>query len=79
MAFVNNFSTSFRWCDFLFKTDLKYREYRARLDAAKKAGLSQEEYEKMERQLTLEAERAGVEAEKVAEATAFWAEKTKVQ
>ena len=43
MAFVNNFSTSFRWCDRLFGTDTKYRAYRARLDAAKKAGMSRED------------------------------------
>lgn len=82
MAFVNNFSTSFRWCDRLFGTDNKYRAYRARLDAAKKAGLSAEEYARMEIKLNEEAEREGVEAEKVAENAHFssgWAGKTKVQ
>ena len=37
MAFTNNFSTSFRWWDRIFGTDAKYRAYRARVDAAKKA------------------------------------------
>ena len=31
MAFVNNYSTSFRYLDFLFGTDNKYRAYKARL------------------------------------------------
>ena len=81
MAFVNNFSTSFRWCDLIFGTDTKYREYRARLDAAKKAGLSPEEYAKMEQRLTQEAEREGIEAEKAAEKAnfGFGPSKTKVQ
>ena len=81
MAFVNNFSTSFRWCDRLFGTDDKYRAYRARLDAAKKAGLSPEEYARMEIKLNEEAEREGMEAEKVAESAKFnagWSGKTKV-
>jgi methylsterol monooxygenase len=33
MAFTNNFSTSFRWWDRIFGTDVKYREYRARVNA----------------------------------------------
>ena len=81
MAFVNNFSTSFRWCDRLFGTDTKYRAYRARLDAAKKAGMSPEEYARMEIKLNEEAEQEGMAAEKVAENTGFagaW-QKTKVQ
>lgn len=81
MAFVNNFSTSFRWCDLIFGTDNKYREYRARLETAKKAGLSPEEYAKMELQLAEEAEREGHAAEKIAESTSFsfGPGKTKVQ
>lgn len=81
MAFVNNFSTSFRWCDRIFGTDTKYRAYRARLNAAKKAGLSPEEYARMEIKLNEEAGREGVEAEKVAENAGFgagWSGKTKV-
>ena len=65
---MNNFATSFRWCDRLAGTDKKYLAYRARLNAAKKAGMSQQEYQKMEQQLNEQAEREGVEAEKVAEA-----------
>lgn len=30
MAFVNNFASSFRWWDYLFGTDTKYRAYRKR-------------------------------------------------
>ena len=71
MAFVNNFSTSFRWCDRLFGTDTKYRTYRERLNAAKKAGMSSEEYARMELRLSEEAEREGVAAEKEAESTGF--------
>ena len=67
MAFVNNFSTSFRWCDRLFGTDDKYRIYRARITAARKAGMSPDEFKAMEARLCAEAEREGVEAEKVAE------------
>lgn len=81
MAFVNNFSTSFRWCDRLFGTDTKYRAYRSHLDAAKKAGLTAEEYSLMEIKLNEEAEREGIEAEKVAESAEFsagWSGKTKV-
>ena len=44
MAFVNNFSTSFRWCDRLFGTDAKFREYRQRVRAMRKLNLSPEEY-----------------------------------
>jgi methylsterol monooxygenase len=33
MAFTNNFSTSFRCWDRIFGTDIKYRKYRARVNA----------------------------------------------
>ena len=83
MAFVNNFSTSFRWCDRIFGTDNKYRAYRSRLDAAKKTGMSAEEYERMENKLNEEAEREGMAAEAEAEKTGFggaWnAQKVKTQ
>ncbi len=71
MAFVNNFSTSFRWLDRFFGTDTKYREYRARLKAAKASGMTPEEYAKMELKLSEQAEREGVAAEKVAESLSF--------
>ena len=71
MAFVNNFSTSFRWCDRLFGTDKKYREYRARMDKMKKLNLSKEEFEKMERQMIAEAEQEGLRAEAEVESYTF--------
>ena len=71
MAFVNNFSTSFRWCDRLFGTDDKYREYRAKLNAARKAGLSLKELADLEKKMNEDAEKAGIEAEKVAEAYTY--------
>ncbi|RUP45202.1 C-4 methylsterol oxidase [Jimgerdemannia flammicorona] len=36
-AFVNNFSTSFRWWDFMFGTDTKYRAFRKKQADEKKA------------------------------------------
>ncbi|KAI0073346.1 C4-methyl sterol oxidase [Panus rudis PR-1116 ss-1] len=71
MAFVNNFSTSFRWCDRLFGTDDKYRIYRKKIQAAKKAGMSPEEFKAMEKRLCEEAEREGVVAEKEAESYTY--------
>ena len=71
MAFVNNFSTSFRWCDRLFGTDDKYREYRKRVDAMKRLGLSPDEYAAAERKLALEAEQDGLRAEAAVEAYSF--------
>ena len=35
MAFTNNFSTSFRWWDRIFGTDIKYREYRCHVERVK--------------------------------------------
>ena len=63
MAFVNNFSTSFRWFDRMFGTDDKYREYRKRVNEMKKLNLSKEEYEAMERKMIQEAEQEGLRAE----------------
>jgi methylsterol monooxygenase len=83
MAFVNNFSTSFRWCDRIFGTDDKYRAYRARLNAAKKAGMTPEEYARMETKLNEQYEAEGQKAEAEAEKTGFggaWSsKKVKVQ
>ena len=69
MAFVNNYSTSFRWCDRLFGTDDKYREYRRRLAANKAAmkGKSKAEQEAAERQLIHEMEAEGERLEAIAE------------
>lgn len=77
MAFVNNFSTSFRWFDRLFGTDDKYRVYRARIQAAKKVGMTPDEFKIVEARLCAEAEKEGVEAEKVVEAYQYGS-KTKV-
>ncbi|KIY66983.1 hypothetical protein CYLTODRAFT_422927 [Cylindrobasidium torrendii FP15055 ss-10] len=62
MAFTNNFSTSFRWCDRLFGTDKAYLKYRAQLKAAN--GRSKTERLELERQLLEQVEREGVEAER---------------
>jgi methylsterol monooxygenase len=72
MAFTNNFSTSFRWCDRIFGTDKKYQEYRARVNAAKKAmkGATKEEQKKMEEKLMAEVEAEGIRAEAEAEGSA---------
>ena len=63
MAFVNNFSTSFRWCDWLFGTDTKYREYRKRINEMKRLNLSKEEFAAMEKRLADAAEQEGLRAE----------------
>ncbi|OCH85077.1 C4-methyl sterol oxidase [Obba rivulosa] len=68
MAFVNNFSTSFRWCDWLFGTDDRYRAYRARVKAMKKANMTSEEFAAMEKKMLAEAEAEGLKAEAAAEA-----------
>ena len=69
MAFTNNFSTSFRWCDRIFGTDVKYREYRARVNAMVKSmgACTKEQQAAIEHKLleAVEAEglRAAAEAE----------------
>lgn len=63
MAFVNNFSTSFRWCDWLFGTDKKYHEHVKRVRAAKKQATSLEEYLLLEQKLMAETEAEGLKAE----------------
>lgn len=69
MAFVNNYSTSFRWCDRLFGTDDKYREYRRRIAESKAAmkGKSKAEQEAAERRLIEEMEAEGERLEAIAE------------
>lgn len=77
MAFVNNYSTSFRYLDFLFGTDNKYRAYKARLaaqgskDTSHKAngGRPAESNTSGEwkKQVESEVEREGVRAEAEAE------------
>ena len=68
MAFTNNYSTSFRWLDYLFGTDDKYRAYKAKVKAAK-AGA---ERVVLEKKLLEETEKEGLCAEKKAEAVGFW-------
>ena len=76
MAFVNNFSTSFRWCDHLFGTDTKYQEYRKRITEMKKLNLTKEEFDAMERKLIDAAEQEGLRAEAKVEAYQFGKQKT---
>ena len=70
MAFVNNFSTSFRYLDFIFGTDKKYREYRDKVKAARTAmaNATEEEQAAIERKFLEETEAAGTLAEREAEA-----------
>lgn len=69
MAFTNNYSTSFRWWDHIFGTDNKYREYRARVEASKKAmqNVSEEQRKEIEQKLMEEVEAEGIKAEAEAE------------
>ena len=69
MAFTNNFSTSFRYLDFFFGTDDKYRLHKKRVAEAKAAmkGASIEEQQKMEQKFAEQAEKEGQEAERLAE------------
>lgn len=81
MAFTNNFSTSFRWCDRIFGTDDKYREYRARI-ATQKAAMknkSKAEREEAERNLIAEIEAEGQRAEALAEGSVSAPKTVKVQ
>jgi hypothetical protein len=59
MAFVNNYSTSFRWWDHLLGTDDKYNAYRSRVSAAKASERAAVEARENE-----ETEREGMEAER---------------
>ncbi|KAI5891314.1 uncharacterized protein SCHCODRAFT_02628730 [Schizophyllum commune H4-8] len=70
MAFTNNFSTSFRWWDYMLGTDDKYRAYRARVKAMKKKGMTAEEQRDIERKLMDEVEKEGIAAEAEVERTA---------
>ncbi|KAG6850146.1 hypothetical protein H0H93_000531, partial [Arthromyces matolae] len=70
MAFTNNYSTSFRWWDYMFGTDNKYREYRARVAAAKKANKTKEAMAAFEQKLLEEVEAEGIKAEAEAEGSA---------
>ena len=65
MAFTNNYSTSFRWWDRIFGTDNKYREYRARVKAAKATMkyATKEQLLAVEQKLMAEVEAEGLRAE----------------
>jgi len=65
MAFTNNYSTSFRWWDWAFDTDTKYRKYGKKVKAAKAAmkNATQEERDALERKLIDESEKDSVKAE----------------
>lgn len=62
MAFVNNYSTSFRWWDHLLGTDNKYRAYKKRVAAARP-----EERDALEKKELAAVEREGLKAERLAE------------
>ena len=76
MAFVNNYSTSFRYLDFIFGTDDKYRAHKAKLQKAREAaqnkGASKEEQAALVRKLFEETEKEGVIAEQKAEQSSRW-------
>jgi methylsterol monooxygenase len=76
MAFTNNYSTSFRWWDHLFGTDNKYREYKAKLKAAKAAG---KDLKVVEQELLDETEKEGIKAEKAAEQVGMWSSRSKLK
>lgn len=66
MAFVNNYSTSFRYLDFIFGTDDKYRAHVAKVRAMK-GKVSEAERKEAERRMLEETEREGAVAEAAAE------------
>ena len=68
MSFVNNFSTSFRWCDYIMGTDDKYHDYVKRVTALKKAAKNPDELKALEQKLVSEAEAEGLRAEAEVEA-----------
>lgn len=79
MSFTNNYSTSFRWWDYIFGTDVKYRAYRKRLEAIKAAmkNKSEAELHAAEQKLLEEVEAEGHCAEAMVEGSI--SEKVKVQ
>ncbi|ODO07199.1 methylsterol monooxygenase [Cryptococcus wingfieldii CBS 7118] len=73
-AFVNCFSTSFRWWDYSLGTDSKYHAYKERVAASKaKTAKERAEFERREME---EVEKEGVRAERLAEAYGKRAVKT---
>lgn len=69
MAFVNNYASSFRYLDFLFGTDKKYRAHKEKLRKARDAmkGASKAEIESMTQKFMNDAADEGLRAEKVIE------------
>ena len=78
MAFTNNYSTSFRWWDFICGTDDKYRAYRAKRAAALKEMKNATTADKaaLEHKLMAEVEAEGIIAEAVAGGTEIPKSKT---
>lgn len=74
---LQNFATSFRWCDYIFGTDEKFRAYKARIRAAKNA----DQKAALEKKILEETEKEGFRAEAEAEKSGGWLKsesKTKV-
>ncbi|KAG9084785.1 C-4 sterol methyl oxidase [Ceratobasidium sp. 370] len=72
MAFVNNYSTSFRWLDYMFGTDDKYRAYKKRIAAA-----SGKDRAAVEKKLLEQAEQEGIVAANEAERRSVFGAKGK--
>ena len=76
MAFMDNFSSSFRYLDFIFGTDERYKAHKAKLrkmkEAAKQRGASEKEQAEIEQRLNEESEKIGTAAEALAEKKTFW-------
>ncbi|GJJ14249.1 C-4 sterol methyl oxidase [Clathrus columnatus] len=75
MAFMNNYSTSFRYLDYIFGTDDKYRAYKNRLSAEEERVNATEQ--KWKEQVEAEIEKEGLRAEREAEGKGWWGEKDK--
>lgn len=75
MAFVNNYSTSFRYLDYLFGTDDKYRVYKKRLATEKHSADANEQ--EWKENIEAEVEKEGMRAANEAEGRGWWGEKEK--
>ena len=71
---LQNYATSFRYLDFIFGTDNKYRAYRAKVAAEKAKAvqklhheLTEAEEDAIENRILAETEAEGMRAEKAAE------------
>lgn len=73
---LQNYSTSFRYLDFVFGTDDKYRAYKARVKTAKQTGESKAALEK---RLLAETEKEGIIAEEKAAQGGFRMSKGKTE